>query len=487
MSQTPLYLAIFAVGLVIALTAGPRRDVALCCALAFPAGLAAAVLAAMLLLVVGIPYNVWTLGAATLIPTAALAFARLPAAGLDRTSLRLIATWTAGFGLVILALSHWNVSLLNWDSHRMVLLGGVIGRSEELDPRSISELQYWGVFQVVAHSMAAFTARDLVYALQPVLGCSLVALFTLALWRAVGRLGATGWRRTAAVTLATLALFSLYAFALHLVFIHTNLGTAVYLFGYVALFWLSDAERDPSGLPVAFLLLFALAVHRIETPLFALIALTATIFDTDLPRRAITRPLAVFTVLVASWYLVLAAHVSADSEFLTPTRCVAIAAAMIGFFGWWMISARPGLARFNRHLPLLAAVAAVLLLAAMFAVKTDHMAVSVQNWLKNLTMLPQWGYAWSGIALAVVVAVLVPAPPRHRMFTITIWLSLAATLMLVFPRTPYRFAFLDSAHRMTMHVLPLLFFYLALKTIPAVVAPSRVTMEADCPRADAGV
>jgi hypothetical protein len=467
MSQALLFLAMHMVGLAIAFAWGPRRHPALCCALAFPVGLAVMVLAALVLLSVQLPYSAWTLSAAVMIPTACAVVA-CRRAGLDRATLRLAAVWTAGFALVAVLLSHWNLSLMNWDSHRLVLLGGIIGREGTLEPRTLNELQAFGVFQVLAHSMAAFTRRDYLYSLQPVLGISLLPILAATLWYGLGRLGVSGWRRTAGIALIALALYSLYGFAHHLVFIHTNLGTAVYLFCFVVLFWLAEVENDPSGLPVAFLALTALAIHRIETPLVALIALVATIPTTDLPRRSITPLLAAFTALVSVWYVQLAFHVTADGRFLTPSRCIAIAAACAGFFGWWMVADRPRFQRLSRYVPALVCSAFALGLVAMFALKPDHMAKSLGHWLDGLATLPHWGYAWYGITASVLIASLAPPPPRHRIFTVTIWLSLALTLMLSYARAPYRVALLDSANRMTIHVLPLLFFYIGLKAIPAV-------------------
>jgi len=474
MSQTPLFLAIYLVGLAINLASGLRRQPALACALAFPIGLAATVMVALLLLLAGIPYNAWTLAAGVVIPTALPVVVSRPR--LDGAALRLVAAWTAGFGLITLGLSHWNLSLMNWDSHRIVLLGGVLGHDGALEPRMLSELHSWGVFQIVAQSLSEFTRRDYLYSLQPVFGASFLSAFVVALWHATGRLGASGWRRTAGVALATTALASIYVFAHHLFFIHSNLGTAVYLFGFIVLYWLAELDEDPSTLPIAFLCLLAVAIHRIETPVVALIALVATTMTTDLPRRAITPSLAVFTVLVCGWYVLLASYVSPDSLFLTPARCVELAAGVAGFFGWWMISRGPRLQAFNRRVPLLVSAAIVLALAAAFATKPDHMLISLGHWMGNLVTLPHWGYSWYGIVAAVVLALFTPPPPRYRVFTLTIWLSLAYTLLLVYARLPYRIAILDSANRMTIHVLPLVFFYLGLKAVPPAAPQDRATV-----------
>jgi hypothetical protein len=320
--------------------------------------------------------------------------------------------------------------------------------------------------------MAAFTQRDYLYSLQPVLGLSFLPLFAVTLWHATGHLDATGWRRSCGIALVALALFSLYAFAHHAVFIHTNFGTAVYLFGFIVLFWLAEVERDASGLPVAFLFLFALAIQRVELPVVAMIAVIATAMSSELPRRRITLPLAVVTGLVIGWYILLALHVSPGSRQLTPTRCIALAIGMAALFGWWMISAWPRLRVVNRNLHWLATGAFALALLATFSLKPAHMIASVRAWAINLGTQPHWGYAWYGIAAVLLLTLLLPPPPRRRAFVLTIGLSLAYILLLAYARRPYRIAVVDSANRMTIHIVPLLFFYLGLKIIPAVSRPS---------------
>jgi hypothetical protein len=466
-TQAPLFLAIFLIGLPVALALGPRRYPALCCALAFQVGLSVTVFASLLLLVAGIPFSEWTLG--PLAVAAAVAAVWWRPVRLDRATIGLIAASTAGFAAVSAALSYYNLSAMSFDSHHIVMLGRIIGNDHALEGRTLAELQSWGVFQVVAQSFMAFTLQDYLYSLQPVFGAAFLPVFALSLWHAVGRLGATGWVRGASVALITVALFTLYVFLIHLVFIHTNLGTAVYLFSFVVLFWLAELDQDPSGLPLAFLCLLSLALQRLETPVVALIALIATALTTDLPRRTITPLLAVFTAIVSGWYFQLAFHLEPRNPFLTPRRSVILSVVVAGFFVWWLLSTTTWIRRINLHMHQIASGVFLAALGFAFATAPEHMATSVESWWINLTQLPHWGYAWWGLGAALAVGLLIPPPPRHRAFTLTIWLSLAYWLFLAYAREPYRVALLDSANRMTIHIVPLFLFYLGIKAIPGVM------------------
>ncbi len=464
MTQVFLFLLLHLVGMALTFATGLSRLPALACALGFPVGLAATVLLGLFLLVIGIPYTATSLALSVAVLVAAAWMARRPR--LDRAMLSFAAVWTLGFTAAAALASAWNLAQMNYDSHQMVLLAGVIGRDGQLEARTLLELQSWGVFQVVAQSLTTFIGQDFLYGLQPIFGLSFLPVFALTLWRATGLLGVEGRLRTATVILTTTALFSSYMFAHHFVFIHTNLGTAVYLFIYVVLSWLAELEGDPFPLPIAFLCLIALALHRLEAPGMALLALVPALATTRLPRRAITPLLATFTVLIVGWYIELAAHVPADGLFLTPTRCVLVAAGVTAFFGWWMLADRVRLPALRRHFELLVASGFVLGLVLAFVAKPAHMIKSAAAWGKNLFRLKHWGWTWYVLIPAALASLPLAPPPRHRAFSFTIWLALVYTMLLALPRIPYRYALLDSANRMTIHILPLLFFYLALKAVP---------------------
>lgn len=267
MSQTGLFVALHLIGLAVCLGFGPRGRPALCCALGFPVGLALVVLIALGLLVIGIPYNVWSLGAAAMIPVALSVVAIRRHRPLDRDALAVVACWTFVFAVLCPALTAENLAVMTHDSHIFVVLGGLVAGDQGLSPDVFVQLDEWGVFTVVTQSLTIFTSEQLLYALPLVLGLSLVPVFAVTLWHGLGANGASLQRRALLVTLATVALFTNGMVLFHVAYLHSNMGSAVYLFGFVVLFWLAEVENDPSGLPIAFLFLIALALQRTETPI----------------------------------------------------------------------------------------------------------------------------------------------------------------------------------------------------------------------------
>jgi hypothetical protein len=460
-SQAALFLAIHLVGITVCLAWGPRRHPALCCALAFPVGLTVVVLLALALLVIGIPYGAWSLGAAIAVPVAAAvrALRRRP---VERGALVLAGAWTAAVAVLLPLLVANNVAVMTHDSFVFVHLGEIVARDGALAPDVFNQLDEWGVFQVVALSLVRFTSVDFLYALPLVLGLSFVPLFGVSLAIALG----DARRPRLIAGLATAALFTNGMMAFHVTYLHTNLGSAIFLFAYVVLFWLAEVERDPSGLPVAFLCLIAFALQRTETPILAVMFLALTIAQSELPRPAITRGMVAFTVVVGLWFEALAHHTNPLSAFLTPTRCRIVWGTLVLALGWWLVADRPLVRRINRWLPPVIGGLAALALAGAFAIEPQHMWTSASHWVTTLRTVPHWGWLWYLVPLLAIAALPAPTPRFRQAFIVGIPVFFAFVLLLALGRDPYAMRIDDSANRMTIHIVPLIVWYLALKAAP---------------------
>jgi hypothetical protein len=383
----------------------------------------------------------------------------------------LLAGWTLSFGVVAAALSQASFVLMSYDSHELLRLGRIIAADGALVAGTIVELQAWGAFQAIAHSLFLATSEDYLFALQPTLAASFLPMFALLVWEGVSLLGAKGLRAKLLVALVTTALFTIYMFQRHFLYIHTNLASAVYLTGFALLFWIAEVRRDASGVPASLLCLIAFSLQRVEAPVFALVFLVLTVIPSTLPRRAIVPTLTLFTVIVAGWYEILARHAPADGELLTPSRCRSFGAGVVAFCIYYLVADWPPLRRLARWLPESAALACALGLAASFALKPEHMLASAKAWATNLLFLPYWRQTWYVIGALVVLGFAIEAPPHRRVFTYGVTLSFVLILLLAFGRQPYLLSVGDSANRMTLHPLPLLFAYLGLKLIPALTRP----------------
>ena len=443
---------------------GLRRRIWLSCALGLFVGLAVFVLASILLLSVGIPYRASSIAAALAVILAISVLSSAKQGSLTRRELEIVGVWTLGFALISFPLAHFNLSLLARDSHMFVKLGRIIGADAAFAEGMLTRLSEWGVFQPIAQSAAAFTSEEYLYGLSPQMAICFAALFPLCLRIGLKALGIEARAMWLAVFTATL--FSIFHYQHHFAFIHNNLGTSIYLFGFVALFWFAEVERDVSYLPVAFLCLTACSFQRVETPVVALLFAAVFVLPSRLPARALALGFGSFVVPVVAWYGLLAGHAPRASQFLTKTRCLLLIAVVLGGYAACLLSRHARFERARQRAPELALIAIVVALVVAFALKPEHMGISARSWLRNLVS-GYWGVAWPLIAMLVLGASRLPRFASSKVFGYGIAAQVGLIILLAFGRSPYRAAHVgDSANRMMMHLLPLLFFYLALKLIP---------------------
>lgn len=464
MSQLPLFLVIHLVGLAVILAVGPRQRIALAAALAFPLGLVVVVVLALLALLAGLPYR-----GGVLIATAATAVAAAVVAGrrgVGRRELAIAGAWTVGFTAVTALLCVRNVVLMTNDSYSLVMLAVGVANDGALPPETIAMTNAYGVFQIVAQSLLVFTRQDFLYSLPIILGLSFVPVFVLTLAAAPPRRGVV------VVALVTAALFTINMVDYHIVYLHTNWGSAIYLFGFVVLYWFAEVEREPAYVAPAFLSLIGFALHRTENPLVALVFVALTVGPSVLPRRATAPWFGLFVGTIVLWYEVLARHVSPEGTFLTPMRCHLVAASVVVAYGGWLASSSDRMRGMNRRLPLAVAAVTALAVAVAFALRPDHMAANAESWIENLRTGRHWGYSWYVIALLIAITLWFEPPPFRYAFVIGIPVFFGIGLVLGSLGTGYRVGTGDSANRMTIHIVPLLFWYLALK-LPVTASSGR--------------
>jgi hypothetical protein len=473
--QTLLFLGLHLLGLAVCLAFGPARRPHLTAALAFVSGLAVMVGLEIMLLVAGVPFGPLAGGSAGVLVAAACLWRLARRGWPDRSTWRVLGVWTGGFTLASLALSSRNFAVMSYDSHFLVILGGIIGDFGAFVPGLLEKMGLYGAFQSLAQGLVGFTHRTFLYALAPVFAASTVALFAVLLDQALALVGAPARRRGPLVALVTAATFTVYMLFRHSFYIHTNFGTAAYLLVACALTWLAEVEDEPAYLPPAFLALFALALHRIEGPLIGALFLALTVLPSRLPPRRVLPPFAAYSAATVGWYLLLGSAVPVGSKFLTPMRCYGLATVTLALFGYYALSSwRPAtlLRRLNRHAPLVAAAAIVLALAAAFVVRPEHMATSARAWLLTLWLEPYWEGVWVAIVALAVLGFWAPAPPARWAFVVGVPAYMGLILLLVWGRKPYYVNLGDSASRMAIHLVPLAFFYFALKFAP-LLAPAR--------------
>ena len=483
MTQLPLFLLLHVLGLAIGVLVGPRDRPQVLGAIGLLVGFATLIAIELLCLGCRVPFSPLTGGglAGVVIVTTTIAAVRRH--WLARRAWQILGCWTAGMILVGVLVTRVDLATMTYDSHYLVMMGGAIARDGAIAPGMMAMLGDYGIFEVLAHGLLRFTGESYLWALAPMVGASTMVAFAVLLREGLRALGVhSRWSWVAVVGL-TMATFSIYMVLRHVFYIQTNFGTMSYLLLYCALFWLAEATDDPRWLPLGFVALFGVALHRIEGPLICALFLALTVLPSRLPTRAMLRPLLVVAGMVACWFLLAASQASPASEFLTPTRCYAMASVLPVICGYvWLTSSGPftPLQRLNAHAPALIAIGMTAGLGLAFALRTDHMIASARGWGACLLRAPYWIGAWPVIIVLGLLGLALPAPRGRWPFVVGVPAYLALVLLLVLTRTPYYVGMGDSAARMAIHPVPLAFFYVGLKFVPW-LTPRRSEAHADEP------
>jgi hypothetical protein len=304
------------------------------------------------------------------------------------------------------------------------------------------------------------------YGLAPAFAVSMLATFALVVGEALKHMRVATRHRALWMFLAVGVLLAIPLFRFHVIYIHSNMGSAGYLLFFVALFWLAEVKNDPSFLPIAFLSLLSFTVLRVEAVPYTVAFLVVTVMDSRLPRLELRRWYGLCTAVLVAWFTLLAFTVPADSVYLTPTKCLLFGSALFLLFVFWSIKDRPVIRHLTRHLSLLAVVACVLGIVAGYVTHGDNMRESADIWLDDLWTSPWWASIWKYAVVLTVIGLFLPAPPLPGKLVLGVWLFFGLTLIVSSTGTAFGPDIDGSLIRMTIHILPVVCFYGALKFAP---------------------
>ncbi len=464
MSQLPLFFALQLVGSWACLAFGPHRASWICLGSGFLVGLAITVFLALPLLLLGVftPTSVVALLVALLAVSIAVAVHRgRVTSGL---TLRLVA-WASLFTAVCAPFCAWNVAQLTYDSEQFIAYANQLEREHQLSLATLYWLHSWGSFQVVAHALATVTEEQFLYALAPAFSVSLVATLGATLERGLRELGLSARGRTLAIAIALGVLLAIPLVRVHVVYVHANWTAAGYLFLFAASFWLADLLDDASYLAPAFLGLLAFGFARVESPLFIAMLLPLVLSQTRFSRAVVLGPYLAFTLILAAWLLLMGSVVPDDSEYLSSSRSYLMAATMAAIFLAFL--ARDAAGRLLSWIPRVVAIGCVALAAIAIVMEPDAFQESFFTWQRDLWLGSYWGYVLWPVALVLGAAsAFITAPPYVRPMRYAIALFFVLVVVLTTFSHAYSSGRFGGLTRLTLHVVPLLVFYLALVVAP---------------------
>jgi hypothetical protein len=385
-----------------------------------------------------------------------------------RVEVRDVAAGALIFLVVLVLASYLRISGATTDSFFQIVLANewAAGR---MNGDVLGELGYWGVVLAALHAAAPSFGADYFATIPTAAGLTLVSGFYFLCKTGLMATGWPAWRARPAAALATLYLGSSHLIAYQFVYIHNNLIAAMYLLLAAGTLWLAHSQSSREYLWLSVLAFLAFAMTRTETALYAVVFLVPAISVQHFPRKTWLHVLLPFTVYLTAWNLWLLIVVRPDTHILTSDRLLIIIAGVLGLY---TAAAAAGVTFVQRwvtprlHRAMLAGFILILVIIAFL--QPFHlpriMGITVQNLV--LVGIGWWGLVWWFVVICVFLVVpRSPLLPYERLL-ITGIAGFILLLLVISYAHGFRIGPGDSGNRTFVHLLPVVLFYLTLKTAP---------------------
>ena len=391
--------------------------------------------------------------------TLALLFTNITQGTLSRDSILL-----GGVSLVVLTGACFFVHLLRIvtmtpDSSYMARFGQniVLGNYEA----SRMVFSMWGPLVPFIHSMTNLLDQKLYWQYQPLLSLNLVAIVFYTVYTIIREQKSILQSGVAATVLVSLMTLS-NIFVFHAFYIHVNIISALYM--YLFVFALAKMQQQPGGAYglLALLSLIAFSLARLEAPLFVIIILLVTSFWQGWSYVNRLKLIIPFVVLFVAWYARAYFILPEAPDLLTKKLAIAFILVLVGFGLFTVASGLQVLGPIFKRTPFLTLTVLALLSVIFTVIKSEHMLRSLGSIVRNILVDGNWGLTWYVIFFLATQLYFArrDATEQHWVFMV-----LATYFLLVYNLAyftdSYRVGAADSANRLVLQALPLVFLYLS--------------------------
>jgi hypothetical protein len=391
--------------------------------------------------------------------TLALLFTNITQGTLSRDSILL-----GGVSLVVLTGACFFVHLLRIvtmtpDSSYMARFGQNIGLGNYEASRMVFSM--WGPLVPFIHSMTNLLDQKLYWQYQPVLSLHLVAIVFYTVYTIIREQKSILQSGVAATVLVSIMVLS-NIFVFHVFYIHVNIISALYM--YLFVFALAKMQQQPGrayGL-LALLSLIAFSLTRLEAPLFVIVILLVASFWQGWSYVNRLKLIIPFVVLFVAWHARAYFILPEAPDLLTKKLAIAFIAVLVGFGLFTVASGLKVLGPIFKRTPFLTLTVLALLSVIFTVIKSEHMLRSLGSIVRNILVDGNWGLTWYVIFFLATQLYFArrDATEQHWVFMV-----LATYFLLVYNLAyftdSYRVGAADSANRLVLQALPLVFLYLS--------------------------
>jgi hypothetical protein len=356
----------------------------------------------------------------------------------------------------------------------MLLIAEDLSDGEAL-PFTRLKLGLFGLGLPLMHSPARWLGVAFFYSLPAAFTFTLVVALRYFCNEGLQLLGYAAAAAGRLASLVTLLFASTTWIIFQFAYYHNGNIAATFLLLGVGSIWIALVRRERAWLWIGTLALLGLSITRLETVFFALAIIGVAIAVSNFRIDDWLTVLLPFTIVALAWYGWLLVVASPDTKLLTPLRLVAyLAIIALSYLGVLALRAdairrivRP---RLYRLLFVGLGVAGI----GLALLYPDRLFMPVWSTIVTLFLLgvAWWGLLWWLIVVVVFFLARAPAFSNQRFYTGVIATFFSLYLLLGIAARGFAIAYDGSGNRMALHILPVIFLYLALRAAP-VVAPVR--------------
>jgi hypothetical protein len=393
--------------------------------------------------------------------TLALLFTNIRQRSLSRDSILLGGASLVALTAVCLFVNSLRIVTVGPDSSYLARFGQNIGLGNYEGSRMI--FSKWGPFVPFMHSVTNLLDEKLFWQYQPIISLNLVAIVFYTIYTTIR--AQKSFLQTFVATTVLISLMTLSdIFVFHFFYIHTMIISGLYI--YLFVFALAKMQQQPGRAYelVALLSLIAFGLARIEAPLFLIVILLITSFRQGWSYINRLKLIIPFVVFFVAWYARVYFILPEVPDNLTKGFAVALISVLVGFGVFAVVSGFKVLDPIVKRTPFLTVIGLFLVGIVFTIIKPEHMLTSLVNIVVSLSLSGNWGLTWYVILfLATELYFTRRDATEHRWLFLILVSFMLVVYDLVYFREPYHTREFDSANRLVLEAVPLVFMYLSLR------------------------
>ncbi|MCA9926123.1 MAG: hypothetical protein KC421_27315 [Anaerolineales bacterium] len=372
-----------------------------------------------------------------------------------------------------MAMAHlFDLGRASPDSLMQLLLANEL-TAVQIAERTLAEFGYWGPMLAALHAPAAWFGYAYVTTLQAAFSITMIGSLGYFSYRGLMQRKMLPAQARLVAILVAVFLLTVPFVNFQFYYIHNNIVAAMYLLIGVGALWLGLTNKSRTYHRISILAFLGFSLTRTESILFAVVILAIALSSDRFPDRDWLIVLLPFTLFLAGWQLWLFFVARPATHILTPERILILLGVTISFYLTIVVKGIPLLNRLLiRHLHQIMILVFVLATIIMLFVDPEHVFLSIKFLFLNLLTE---GWSWWGIVWWIVVAWLLSFPyassiPQERLFAFGIVGYFMLLMVVGFAHGPGHLGWSSSPNRMYLHILPVIFLYLTLKTAPLMMS-----------------